>query len=371
MIEIQYLESTENLRKNIHNSQGWRPKAGQTEEIAACLRQGRLFYEAARRAPLEIRPLELYYGTVSYAKALVLATSRNLRLSALPRSHGVSDRSPQNARLNDLTASIEERGTFQAFNDCVRNLNSFRALALSRHERTFTFPCAESTDISGMTLSLKDIFGRLPGLESLYRATFDEREKIDFVQIADEGYRWTVCVSIPSWEIGFDNLVEMIRVVRNRMPFLEGWLFSEASKTSLIFVNARRTDDELLRRNMIHEFEWGFQAVAPLAGTYFTEIETSLGHLMALPSHQVGAIFMQPIDGHFIAFQSLQFLALHLLSSLVRYLPATWMHSLSRSANNARAADDAMLALIEAFMEGVQTSIPKFVAEVIAPSFSI
>lgn len=38
-----------------------------------------IFFEAAKRAPLEIRPLELYYGTSAYAKALVLATDRNRR----------------------------------------------------------------------------------------------------------------------------------------------------------------------------------------------------------------------------------------------------------------------------------------------------
>lgn len=48
---------------------------------------------------------------------------------------------------------------------------------------------------------------------------------------------------------------------------------------------------------------------------------------------------MQPPGGQYIALQALQFLAVHLLSSLVRYRPATWMHALSRSANNGRAAD--------------------------------
>ncbi|KWI94371.1 hypothetical protein WM09_05380 [Burkholderia ubonensis] len=83
-----------------------------------------------------------------------------------------------------------------------------------------------------------------------------------------------------------------------------------------------------------------------------------------------GGYYMQPINGQYIAFQSLQFLALHLLSSLVRYRPAIWMHALSRSASNGRVADDAMLALIEAFMERVLVTIPIFVADVIRPGLA-
>lgn len=371
MIEIQYLESTENLKKNINASQGWTPNAGQADAIAACLRQGRLFYEAAARAPLEIRPLELYYGTSAYAKALVLATNRRQRLNTLQQSHGVKDRSAHDARLGQLTVAIEQRGTFQEFNECVRILNRVEPISLDGTRPQFTYECADSANLNGLTLSLKDIFSRLPGLDALYRATFDERENIDFVQVAgpEEAAGWTVRVASKPWGGSLERCVELIADSRNRMPFLRRWTFSDAGSIggpSLTFRNAEPLEDEL-EPNAIQTHPWGFTANPPPFARYFRNIETTIGPLIGTPGLASGGYYMQPIEGHCLAFQSLQFLALHLLSSLVRYRPATWMHALSRSANNGRAADDAMLALIESFMDKVQTSMPMFVAEIISP----
>ena len=349
------------------------PSTGQAEAIAACLRQGRLFYEAALRAPLEIRPLELYYGTSAYAKGLVLATNRQQRLNTLQQAHGVKDRSPHDARLGQLIVAIEQRGTFQEFNDCVRTLNRVQPLSLNGTRQQFTYTLVESASLDGVTVSLKEIFSRLPGLEALYRATFDERENIDFVQIVgpEEGFGWTVRVRSAPWGDDFEQCMTRIEETRNRMPFLRRWTFSEASGMggpSLIFRNAEPLENEL-DRNVIKWHLDGFAANPPPFVRYFRDIEASLGPVLAAPG-LAGGYYMQPLAGHFVSFQSLQFLALHLLSSLVRYRPVTWMHALSRSANNGRAADDAMLALIESFMAKVQLSMPTFVANVISPGMS-
>lgn len=371
MIEIQYLESTENLKKNILASQRWLPNAGQAEAIAACLRQGRLFYEAAKRAPLEIRPLELYYGTSAYAKALILSTNRRLALNTLHQSHGISDTSPHNARLQDLKVQIGKRGTFQEFNDCVAKLNRIHPMALDNTRLEYSYPCAESTKMTGITISLKDIFSRLPTLEKLYRATFDERENIDHLQIvgSGEGSSWTVQCSPPTWERTPDGLLACTEDCRNRMPFLNRWALAEVSSSSITFRNAERPSDELDPK-YIQWTKWGCVRHHPFE-VRFKDIESSLRHLIASPGPVPGCYYVQPIGGNVFAFQSLQFLALHLLSSLVRYRPATWMHALSRSANNGRAADDAMLALIEEFMNSVYSTIPKYVAKVIRPEASI
>ncbi|WP_080435416.1 YaaC family protein [Burkholderia ubonensis] len=374
MIEIQYLESTENLKKNILANQRWTPTSGQAEAIAACLRQGRLFFEAAKRAPLEIRPLELYYGTSAYAKALVLATDRNRRIDNLQQAHGVSDKSSHNARLEQLSIVINERGTFQEFNDSIRTLNCIRPIAVDGSHPEFTFPTADSASVAGLKLSLKDIFGRLPGLEALYRATFDERENIDYVQIngPEEGFGWCVSVRSTPWNGSFGNFVTSLEDARSRMPFLRRWSFQEASALSggsLMFRNAKPLANEL-DPNEIQTHTWGFTGQHPAFSRYFRDIESSLGNLIAASRMTGGGYYMQPINGQYIAFQSLQFLALHLLSSLVRYRPAIWMHALSRSASNGRVADDAMLALIEAFMERVLVTIPIFVADVIRPGLA-
>ncbi|WP_333985094.1 YaaC family protein [Burkholderia orbicola] len=371
MLQIQYLESTENLKKNINASQGWTPNAGQAEAIAACLRQGRLFYEAASRSPLEIRPLELYYGTSAFAKALVLATDRKFGLNTLQQSHGVKDKSAHDARLGQLTAVIDKKGTFQQFNDSIRTLNRIVPISFDGLHRQFAYNCAESADLNGVSLSLKDIFGRLPELQDLYRATFDERQNIDFVQVVgpETGDGWTVVVACGQFDETFDSFVEQIAACRARMPFLQRWTISQATAVSgfrLVFQNAEPADNELDPARFRPNFP-GFSTDPPPFARYFHDIEISLGPLIGQPGLVGGGYYMQPHDGHNLPFESLQFLGLHLLSSLVRYRPATWMHALSRSANNGRAADDAMLALIDSFMDRVSISMPMFVAEVISP----
>lgn len=73
---LQFLESTNNLSSVIERKHGWHPNLAQTQEILACLRQGRLFYEASASSPIEIRPLQQFYGMLGFAKALILVTDR-------------------------------------------------------------------------------------------------------------------------------------------------------------------------------------------------------------------------------------------------------------------------------------------------------
>jgi len=66
---IRFLESVTHLKALLRARSGRTPLTSVAHEISACLQQGRLFYEAAADAPLEIRPLLLYYGFVAFAKA--------------------------------------------------------------------------------------------------------------------------------------------------------------------------------------------------------------------------------------------------------------------------------------------------------------
>jgi hypothetical protein len=378
MIEIQYLESTENLRRAIKKSHGWQPSLEQAEGIAACLRQGRLFFEAAKRSPLEIRPLELFYGASAYAKALVLASDRTLALHSLAQSHGVADKSPQNARLGDLLVQINRKGTFPQFNDCLRRFRPVVELPGLRYHG------ADSASLCGATLSLKDILGRIPGIGGIYRATFYDHENVDFLQISDRDDNnnelWTIaapslewpCDSDHSkWQANTDEFFKSLDYCQKRYPFLKTWSFKRArlssSGASISFVNIEPTG-EFVTSMGGSPCNLGVYVLSP--SKKFELSDDSVGPLFAVPTRQNGGYFVQPIDGQHIAMPALQFLGLYLLSSLVRYRPATWMHSLSGSSNNGRPADDAMLALIEAFMRDAQSSIPTFVAEIIRPGLT-
>lgn len=371
MIEIQFLESIENLKRNVSQSQGWMPSTEQATSITACLRQGRLFYEAARSAPLEIRPLELYYGTAAYAKGLVLSINR-ARLDSLAQSHGVRDCSPANARLADVSVSIGQRGTFQAFNDCAAELNVVKVMRMSSEFTHFKFPCAKSADLAQKQLTLKEILSRLPSVDKLYCATFEGPSNSDLVEFFAPAVdsAWTIRVHDSSACESLDGLNELIGRLRDRMPFLRGWSFSQCAnawgKSSVLFLNAPPLADELapgsIRQNL-NDFE---ATTRPAANSYFHDVNNHVGTLI---SSALGfqPYYVQPVGQSYLSEQALTFVALHLLSSLVRYRPDTWMHALSRSASGGRAADDAMLAMLDGFMTNVQTAFPRFVASVISP----
>lgn len=63
--DIKFLESATDVRKLLGNSRGRLPSASIAREIAVCIQQGRLFFEAAALAPIQIKPLQIYYGVVA------------------------------------------------------------------------------------------------------------------------------------------------------------------------------------------------------------------------------------------------------------------------------------------------------------------
>jgi ABC-type arginine/histidine transport system permease subunit len=69
MQSIKFLESMANLRVVLKRATGRTPSAQVARDIAACLQQGRLFFEIAASAPLQVQPLQIYYGMVGFAKA--------------------------------------------------------------------------------------------------------------------------------------------------------------------------------------------------------------------------------------------------------------------------------------------------------------
>ncbi len=72
-------------------------------------------------------------------------------------------------------------------------------------------------------------------------------------------------------------------------------------------------------------------------------------------------------NGVHISEFSYHYLGLFLLSSLVRYRPEAWAHSISRSMFPNEPADDKALSLIQRFLEINRTVIPQMVASVLNP----
>ncbi len=369
--KVRFLESAENLKPLVHVRTGRTPSTQIAREIAACLQQGRLLYEAAQQSPVEIRPLQQFYGMVGFGKALILAR-RVVSLAQLPPAHGVSDASGMGCRIADLTVRVNTAGTFQEFNDVVKSLtrlcyydNATRPWALYQQS-------ASSQQLSGLDISLREILGRIPGLESLFRNTFGHEGGTESVEVqhpfnADSSGEWRIRIS--DREL-FTNLTSVQRIVsrwRDRFPFLKRWRFISASQawgqSFFYFANrdaagADEFSEECLSHNTFattpgDAFFHFAQRLPPLAGGYSGS----------------GAFAISPLKGDIYPSEfALHFMALYILSSLVRYRPQTWAHAVSRTAVSDSPADDQALALIEQFLEINRTTVPSFVITALNPN---
>lgn len=218
--KCKFLESGDNLKPLVKKRFGRQPSSSLTRQIVACLQQGRLFYEAAAAAPLEIRPLQQFYGMVGFAKALVVA--RNLRsLATLRPVHGLSDISDGNSRITNLRLKIEGGGTFHEFNDVVAEQNRLCYIDEATRWRMILLPSAKSAQLSGLDLSLRDILSRVPGLESLYQMTLAEDSQTDPIQLetslqGDDTFR--IIVSDSQLFTDRESLRAIVRRWRSRYP---------------------------------------------------------------------------------------------------------------------------------------------------------
>lgn len=371
--QLNYLESTANLKIAVQQSQMWRPSTAQAHEICACLRQARLFLNSASQAPLEIRPLELYYGVAAYAKALVLSTKRNTRLSTLAQSHGVKDTSSSDSRLESLRGKIEGRGTFVEFNDFVAPRNQIRFDRADRSAFTQAIPTASSANLAGLSMTMLDLLGRIPNLGELFYATtgrgpLARRAWFDIIQ---EAHPPTINVEIQEKFRTFDQFVQLATLLREEHPILRHWAISRAylggtSHSAISFADLPPDSNEYSPDH------WKFHTNM---FEYKQEISVQSGLRAAVridgglaATRQRDYYLVSPLEGNSIHSHSLQFLALHLLSSLARYRPSVWMHALSRTAIAERPADDHLLALLEKFLMWAPSNFQTLVCETLLSS---
>jgi YaaC-like protein len=372
--QCRFLESCDNLRPLIKERFGREPSATIAQDIVACLQQGRLFYQAAEASPLEIRPLQLFYGMVGFAKALILA--RNLRtLSTLQHSHGIHDISAGNSRIEDLRVKTDASGTFSEFNDVVAELTRLCYYDTFSQVDVISLPSARASEVKGIELSLREILGRIPSLESLYQMTFLEEAKTATFGIG-AAYQ-----NVNAFELqiedrnDFTDRTSLRRIVegwRARFPFLSKWRLYSAQKswnrTFIRFENIRNDDVDEFCESFAICANGSFQST-PQPGDNERRFELRAGLPSAAGYLQGGTHLVAPIGstGLHISEFSLHYLGLFLLSSLIRYRPEVWAHSLSRSMFLNERADDQALSLIERFLEINRSVIPQMVVTVLNP----
>lgn len=351
---LRFLESAENVKESLRRVTGRVPNTDTARGVSVCLQQGRMYIEAANSAPIEIRPLLLFYGMSALAKAVVAGITMR-SLSTLAQAHGLHDISENNSRLENLIVRVDGRGTFQEFNDVVcefDGLNYYENTA----KKKITTPTAKSDLFTGVSISLKEIFSRVPKLEDIYQRTFGEVAKTHgfALHLDGHGERCPVIIRVDVSEIWTDraSLQQIVETLRVRFPMLRKWRLNSSQiawdKSILEFSNTRLNGLSEFDEAGLAQRHGQFSAVYN-EGDPYIDFRTLLdpvagGMLGGYPA------FINPLHGQHICELSLYYMGMYLLSSLVRYRPQIWVHSVSRLSNNDRPADDQALALTEQFM---------------------
>lgn len=365
---LRFFESSSNLRAAMERATGERLSATRAREVGICLQQGRLFYAAADASEMPIRPLIQFYGTLALAKALVIARTGS-SLSSMPQTHGLSDASGACQTIADLRVRLDaaENGMFQRFNDVAAQLTGLSYFRGTTPE-AITIPSTNSAKFKGLSLSIRELLARIPGLHDLYQQTYHEPALSAPIQVEEPTFHsnWVVRVDDPENVASFGDVIGVVTKWRARFPFLANWRLTTAQpawgNAALLFENEMPEADELHSEGFCPLDGGGFQARRPASvGEPARDISTVLPPLAGRFSGYATAI--APIaDGLHLNEHSLHYAALYLLSSLVRYRPNVWVHAISRSVTDSVPADDAQLAVIEEFLTRNALETPQFIA---------
>jgi hypothetical protein len=359
--DVKFLESATNLKPILAKSLGVPPSDPTAREISVYIEQGRLFFEAAAVSPLQIRPLQIYYGVLGFAKSIILARSY-LAGSQIARTHGISDTSTQNSKLEELRLVFRKTGVFQQFNDVIAPLGRINYFDEFATPQTETKPF-DTFRALPQDSSIKDVLSRIPGLHTIYAKTFGEEPACWPISFYINFGRAELRLDDPELFTDRESLKRLIDKWRGKFPFLEQWCFYEASRawgsSVLMFRNTERPEVGEFSHFLV-EGNNGFSLQIP--NNEYKPFTSILPPLAGGITNNHPTV-IQPLHGISFSEFSLEFCGAYLLSSLVRYRPQIWQYSLSRSSFEQSTADDRAVSLIEMFLEIVAGHFPKLVVQ--------
>lgn len=355
---LRHLEGRTAIGDRMLAITGRHPSAAQTEFASSCMLHGRLFWESAHTAPLETRPLLLYYGVAAYAKALVMVR-RSVRPQDLSQSHGLSCKVGAGDLIGNFAAKANGNGLFQEFNDVVAPINHLDFFT-NTQPTIRLMPTAPSANLMSFEVTLLECFSRMPALVDTYRLCTGREADVLLTVLSDEqhcGPHWfRLRIDVDGDFQNQQELLAKAQALRRRFPFLTNWNLGEASvawgKTILQFDNCAPQSEEPIgtvawRTANQHLCFDPFGMMPPPIG----------GWGNTFPS------FAAPIDGQPVSDLSLTLATLLTLSSLVRYHPHTWTACVHRRSLSGKPIDDSLLPLIDEFLSKVAGAFPGFVAE--------
>lgn len=361
--DYKFLESASNVKAALTKALDRQPSAGLATEVATCLRQGRMFFESAKDAPLDIRPLLVQYGVIAMGKAL--AASRTLKpMNTFTQSHGLSDTSEYNANLEELRLTVLGAGSFHEFNDAARVLDVFRHYGPKHDYRKVFVEYAPSSEFAGKSFSFHDLFSRLPEQMALYASTFDQPSNcLDTHIYADNDGTAALTVKILNQPVVDLAMVQAtVAKLRVDYPLLEHWALYEATgdygELSLKFLNLDRNVAPDTTRIDIGPRDFLNDPISELPAPPIAVDRMPLPIYGSLFVGGNGVGCIRTLDGINTSLYAIVYMATFMLGSLVRYRPQTWVHALTSKVTRDRASDDHSVALVEAFLDHVLDRFP-------------
>lgn len=368
--ELRYLESESAVKDRMHALTGRRPSAAQGAYVACCLSHGRLYWEAAESAPMETKPLLLYYGATSFAKALIVGKT-GCQIGEIATGHGIACAPGPGDIVASFSVRANGRGLFQQFNDVVSWLNRLHYFEdyNSRHHYIASAPAAA---IPNLETDISRILARVPDIASTFALCVGRPASILEIQFdtphsADRPYE--VRVDLPETFEGIEGLRAHVASIRERAPFLNAWRFGRAShawNNSIVQFFNRAGALELREFEDLIEEDNGKSFSTREPAVWGEPTFNAFEHLPPLSGGYGGRVaFIRDLDGQVLAEHSILLLGLLGLSSLVRYQPHVWTSSVHRRRFGDRPIDDQLIPVIEAFLARSTEAFPRLVSDVL------
>jgi hypothetical protein len=367
--ELRFLEGQSALKERIQALSGRRPNAEQVAFASSCLLHGRLFWESAKSAPMETKPLLLYYGAAAFCKLLVIAATAG-KVSDLGASHGASCRAGPSDTVGSFTVFANGDGLFQGFNDVAAKLCRLKYLDNFGY-KIFSTPAASSEELGTFKISLQEILSRVPeqDVAVMYRRCAGRPSNTLrlFIQApirTETDFR--IRVDVPEGFADEAGLLAHLSRLRTQAPFLERWRLLSSQhawdQSTTYFINREGAGSSEELYGQFDSEQRSFAANIPSGLPQFD----AFASFPSLAGGYSGfCSYLAPIDGRSVCEHSLQLLGLLALSSLVRYRPHVWTSCVHRRPISGKPIDDSLLPVIETFLHTTEEAFPKLVADVL------
>ncbi len=188
---ISIYESVDLVKKFYLLRHGRKLSTSKSKEVIAAIKQGKAYFESAKNASFVVKPVLLYYGTLSLSRATILFGDSVAREANLKEAHGLQtmgwggNLGGDIAKLADLRIRTTE-GTFGNLCSVTGNFDGHRR---RRHDFVDGVEIQElkySAIPAGVEFSIRDVLTRVVRLRDVYQTVFGDEPLSLFSGIGGE-----------------------------------------------------------------------------------------------------------------------------------------------------------------------------------------